>query len=229
MRTGHLRKDGSVDLSLERQTKLTSLNRYLRFKAGESIIEIAQKDNLEIEIARLSIATGRKMYESEQILILRDLKYTSAIEGERIRTETRIRVAPQIIDGLELLLKGKRKHVSVRKSTGEFIFVEVDDPEMISMGIEHARKILSLDERPAQNQTVVNIQNNQQNITEGNQGGSTGLSYEERLKRIQNAQKRTVGENDVIDVTPETPVTPIATRLESEETPQSNDEEWGDF
>lgn len=226
MRSGELRKDGSIEISTQIQTHLTDLNRYLRFKAGQTMAEIAIDDRVLPETVKTSVLRGRKAYESEQILVLRDLKYTSAVEGEKIRTETRIRVAPQIIDGLELLLKGKRVHVSVQKSTGEFLTMVVDDPEMISMGLEHARKILSLDERPAQNQTVVNIQNNQQNINESPQG-SSGLSYEERLKRIRGAQQKSLSvDNNVIDVTPEPE---IVVNAQEPEAPAMDDEKWGDF
>lgn len=197
MRTGELRKDGTVSVSLAVKNHLTDLNRYLRFRAGETFADIAIIDNITPEAAKNSVSTGRRMYEAEQLIELRDLKHQSAIATERIRKKARERTETLILDGLETLLSGKRTIASIRKSDGEIIIQEITDPEVISLGLEHARKIISIDERPAQNQTYVNIQNNQQNINEGSQGPAA-MSYEERLKRIRNAQVGVTSTNEQI-------------------------------
>lgn len=218
MRTGELRKDGTVSVSLAVKNHLTDLNRYLRFRAGETFADLAIADDITPEAAKLSVSTGRRMYEAEQLIELRDLKHQSAIATERIRKKARERTETLILDGLETLLSGKRTIASIRKSDGEIITQEITDPELISLGLEHARKIISIDERPAQNQTYVNIQNNQQNISESGQGAAA-MSYEERLKRIRNAQtgipsaneqiiEAEIIKSDVVEQPPETEATP---------------------
>src|SRR4051812_11240304 len=121
MRSGDLRKDGTMSVSLAVQTHLKDLNRYLRFRAGESWADIAVADGMTPEAVKNSVSVGRRMYEAEQLIELRDLKHQSAIATERIRKKARERTETLILDGLEKLLTGERTIASIRKSDGEII------------------------------------------------------------------------------------------------------------
>ncbi len=184
MRSATKRSDGSLEIS-KSDRMVADLARYLRFKHGESIIDIAQSEGTDPEAVKISVRKGRNMYEAEQILKLRDLKHTALIETEEIRRDIRRRISKQLVDSVERLLQGKRTVVEVNKLTGEVTLHEIVDPEVISMGIEHARKSISLDEKPAANQTTVNIQ---QNNGAGDGSISVESSYEQRLARIRARQ-----------------------------------------
>ncbi len=230
MRDAIERQDGSLEISRAVQDHLVDLNRYLRFRAGETFADIALKDNITPDAVKACVRRGRGMYEAEQIIELRDLKHQSAIASERIRKDVREQTQTMVVDGVIKLLHGKRTLSSINKMTGDILTKEIDDPDVISMGVEHAIKIIGLAERPAQSQTFVNIQNNQQNVSEA-PVGSTALSYEERLQRIRKAQSRTVTtEREVYDVEPE--------RSQSEDIPEvplvqpqepAKEDDWSDF
>lgn len=188
MRMAIRRPDGSVELSEKIEQSYADLDRYTRFKMGESFLQIAEADGLDPEVIKISIRKGRSMYEAGQIIELRDLKHEAAIEAEKIRREVRMRVATKIVDAIDLLLEGKQTVVQVNKLTGEVTFKDYVDPEVLSMGIEHARKIIALEEKPIANQTLVNIQQNTQNVGGNSLGENRDFSYEERLARIRRAQ-----------------------------------------
>lgn len=202
MRDASQDANGLIKVNASISKHIVDHDRYLRFAAGETFADIALKDGVLVDTVKNSVTNGRKMHEAEQIMELRDLKHRGAIGAERIRKRVREECDTLIVDGVVKLLKGKRTVASVRKSDGEIITEEFDDPDVISMGIEHARKIISLDEKPAQSQTFVNIQNNQ-NVGDV-PSTPNALSYEERLMRIRSAQthQKVVAsqQNDVIDV-----------------------------
>ncbi len=188
MRTAVVRKDGSLDISKEIEKTSIDLRRYLRFRDGETLLQIAESDQLTPDAVKISLRIGRQMHEASQMLTLRDLKYTGAIETEQIRQQVRDSVKDKIVSAVDQLLTGKRTIVETETATGKVTLHEIVDPEVISMGITHARKIVSLDEKPAANQTTVNIQNNQNNSGSEAPTPVGGLSYEDRLRNIRSAQ-----------------------------------------
>lgn len=188
MRSAHQHPDGSIEISKAITTFSKDRDRYDRFRAGEPIPDICIVDGISPEEALKSIRRGRLPVEAEQLLELRDLNHTQALAIARLRANARIRSETLVLDGLEKLLKGERTVASVLKETGEIITKEITDPEVISMGLEHAIKIMSIAERPAQNSTIVNVQQNQQNNYGDTPSGPTAQTYEERLKRIRSRQ-----------------------------------------
>lgn len=176
-------------------TGLLDYKRYRRHAEGESISDIAAADGINRKLAQESVTRGQKMFEGEQLLKLKTMKYQGAIDNETIRTEVRRRIADKIAGKIEDLLSGQRPIVEINKITGEVTIKMVIDPEVVALGLEHARKTISLDEKPAAGQTVVNIQNNQTNVSEGQ--AERESSYEERLQRIRSRQ---VSSREVIEV-----------------------------
>lgn len=216
MRAVRINSNGALDVATDIAKYSKDRDRYDRFRAGESVADICAADDIDPEKAIASIRQGRRTVEAEQILELRDLNHANAIEIARLRQRARIENETLVLDGLGKLLKGERVVTSVDKETGEILSETVTDPEVISMGLEHARKIMSIDERPAQNSTYVNIQTNQQN-NYGESQGSGAQTYEERLKRIRNLQISGRGEEPKVmeaeivhaeTVTPVEPETP---------------------
>lgn len=183
-----IRKDGSVDISKEVIKANVDLRRYLRFKDGETLLEIAEADNITPDAAKISLRIGRNMHEAGQLLVLRDLKYTGAIETEEIRAKVRASVSEKIVTAVDQLLTGERTVVETNLVTGQVTLHKIVDPEVVSMGITHARKIVSLDEKPAANQTTVNIQQNNNSGSGDGPVSVGGLSYEDRLRNIRLAQ-----------------------------------------
>lgn len=187
MRSAHQHPDGSIEISKAITTFSKDRDRYDRFRAGEPIPDICIVDGISPEEALKSIRRGRLPVEAEQLLELRDLNHTQALAIARLRANARIRSETLVLDGLERLLTGKRTETTVLKD-GQVVTREVVDPEVISMGLEHAIKIMSIAERPAQNSTIVNVQHNQQNNYGDTPSGPTAQTYEERLKRIRSRQ-----------------------------------------
>ena len=222
MRDAKLLKDGSSEVSVAIQRVTRDAERYQLHCSGMTVEQIAITENVDPEAIMTSIKRARSLHEAEQLIIHRNLKSKGAIENEQLRTRARKENTERILSSLAKLLEGTRVVPEIDKGSGKVTFREFTDPEVISMGLEHARKIISLDERPAQSQTFVSIQNNQQNnMGEGGLPSHVATTYEERLLRIRNAQAgRSQKEPEIIDVTPEsselTPA-PIVSEMESQE------------
>jgi hypothetical protein len=90
------------------------------------------------------------------------------------------------LDALDKLLDGKKIMVSRDKETGAFHMKEIDDPDVMATGLELYRKTVSLEEKPAQAPTIVNVQQNQNN----SQQPPGGWSFESILAKIREEQKR---------------------------------------
>jgi hypothetical protein len=183
MRGAFRRSDGTV--ALEKVNTLQSdLQRYMLFRQGMSVLDIARQEGADPKMIERSVKTGRGMYEGDQQIRLRDAKYESAIENEKIRNKVRTKVADKLVIKIDELLEGKRPIVETDKLTGLVTIHEITDPDVVAMGIEAAMTVISLKERPMPNQTIVNIQNNQ---GDGRIGGNE-LTFEERIERIHGAQ-----------------------------------------
>lgn len=181
LRSGEQRPDGSVALSSIDKT-LRDLERFHRFQSGEDMVTIASRDGLSVDAIKTSVRRGWNMFEAEQQIKLKHLKYQAAIANEEIRSDVRERVKNDIVTAIQGLLKGERTIAEVSRATGEVTLHTYIDPEMVALGIEAARKTISLEEKPSVGGTVVNIQQN--NMGDGG-GGGGGASYEERLERIK--------------------------------------------
>lgn len=213
MRAGLSRQEVSVAAKEQRLRKTQDdLRRYLLFiRENKTAAEIADLENVELRIITDSIKRGQVVYQADQHVRLRDAKYESAIDNEKIRASVRKRVANKIVDGIDTLLSGTRVIVETNKLTGEVTFHDVVDPDMIALGLEAACKAISLHERPMPNQTIVNIQNNQgDGAMRPNE-----LTFEERIDRIHAQQtgqpveadevipaSRQIIESTAVDVTP---------------------------
>lgn len=203
--------DGTVSITKAEKAGI-DLSRYQRFREGESIPEMARRDDVDPATVQRSVRAGQQIYEVQQQLKLRDLKYDTAIENEVLRKALRDKVAVQLVEAIETLLSGKRTVVEVDKITGAVSFKEFTDPDVISLGIDHAIKSLSFAERPASNQTIVNVQQN--NNPGGGDGSSDGAgSYEERLERIRSRQRP---KSNVINVTATDVTEETVTAVEAE-------------
>jgi len=198
-------------LSTKPETGFVDLQRFQRFTGGESIQEISLQDGIGFEIAKTSVRRGLQMFEAQQQIILKAKRYDAAIENEEIRAEARAKVKHKLVDAIDVLLSGKKTVIEVDRNSGAMVFHEITDPEIIAMGVEAARKMLSMEEKPTPS-TIVNIQQN--NNTEGATGVSLGLTFEERLARIQRAQS---GEED--DPVIEAEATEVSETKEAEESP----------
>lgn len=195
------------------------LQRYLKFRDGLGIVEIAAMEGIDPKAVQSSLRIGRQMYELEQQMRLRDAKYETAIQNEKLRSRIHKRVADQLIDAIDKLLQGKRRIVETNKATGQVTFHDIDDPEVIAMGIAAAQKAISLEERPTSTGTVVNVLQSTSNEGGGN-GQTTDLTFEQRLRTIRAAQVRqipasseTPASRQIIEVE----ATPVEAELVSEE------------
>ena len=198
MRTAVERPDGSLEISRKIDQAQTDLDRYLRMRAGETVVQIAASDRVDVETVLKSCRKGRGMFEAQQLLEIRDLKHEGALETEKIRRDVREKIKDKLIPAVEKLLEGKRQVAEVNKVTGQVTIREFDDPDVITMGIEQARKLISLDEKPSP-QTLVQIQQN--NVNQESTPSREG-SFEERLTRIRQKQAGVaVGPADVIETT----------------------------
>lgn len=201
---------------------LTDMTRYMLFRNGDSILEMARREGLKPENIARSVRAGHAMYEAEQQMKLRDARIEGALENEKIRENLRYGLSQKIMNALTWMLTGKMEETEIDPVTGnKKVIREWVDPEIISKGLEHARKLTSLEEKPMPSQTVVNIQQN--NVGSDVVGGG-GNSYEERLERIRRMQ-------DGQPVTP-APEVPMSRRIiettaqeVQEDTPKKG-EEW---
>jgi hypothetical protein len=223
MRAGRINPDGNLEISTAIAKFSKDRDRYERFRAGVAIGDICVEDQIDPEKAIASIRQGRMLVEAEQLLELRDLNHSNAVAVARMRAKARIEHETLVLDGLEKLLKGKRTITSIDKESGQILTEIIDDPEVISMGLEHARKIMSIDERPAANSTYVNIQTNQQN-NYGEGPSSKAETYEERLKRIRNSQ---IANNQPEPVVIEAEIVKVESTEPSADPPEQKD--WENF
>ena len=168
--------------TVERRESVNVL-RLRRFKAGETADEIAQSEGVRVDTVLYGL---RRAEERKQMLFmwkLMDLRLEGAIENERIRKRIRRDLSEKLIKAVDCLLSGKRAVIARNPNTGEIIVHDTIDPEVIAMGVEQARTLLSLEEKPAPNPIYVNIQNNAGDSAEGRT--DKDWSYEERIDRIR--------------------------------------------
>lgn len=195
--------DGTLSVSEEVSGFEIHRSRYKRFMDGLTFEEIALDDNVTVGTVKQSINQGRAIEEAAELIKIRALKHRGAIETEKLRADIREETAPLIILGLKTLLEGKKTVPEINPVTGVVTMHEYVDPEVVAMGIEQTAKILSMQERPAQSQTFVNIQNNQNNLGADGPATSSAITYEERVRRIRTVQLEASGKGRVFEATAE--------------------------
>jgi hypothetical protein len=218
-----------MEISTKIERAHVDLLRYLDFRDLGSYVQVAEKWQISPETAKLSIRNGQRMHESQQQLQLRQLKYDGALTNETIRQEIRDFIQSpddagppknRLIAAIQTLLKGERPVVS--DIGGQKVVQYIIDPEVVAMGLKELREAISLAEKPAQNQTTVNIQQNNM----GGEGSAAGgdLTYEDRLARVRARQR---GERPVIEAQARTieDVKPVEAELIEPDDKQEGD--WG--
>lgn len=188
--------------------------RYERFKKGETIEQIAEKDGVKVETIRLAILAFDKKYELlTQNAIVRE-RLEGELSNEKLRAAIRTRVHAKVLKAIDTLVTGERKYVSFDQTKGKFVTVKATDFNMMLAGIKEFQKLVSLEQKPQVPTTVVNV--NQTN----NNNPAQGEDFEERMRRIKKQQKESIeaaeAEKKVIDVEP----------VEEEEEEEAEEPEW---
>jgi hypothetical protein len=160
------------------------VSRLERFKAGETIEEIAEKDEVCPATVLASIQRGAARDQMLQLMRLFDMKLTGAIENELVRQQLRKEYRKKLTETIGTLLSGRRQLPITNRITGETTIIEIIDPEIMAQGVELLIEILGLKVKPAPN-FLPNLQNNE---VEYNEGSTIG--YEERLEKIRARQSR---------------------------------------
>lgn len=174
--------------------------RYQRFKQGETIEEIAEADDVKVETIRLAIlAFDKKFALLTQNAIVRE-RLDGELSNEKLRAAIRSRVHNKVLKAIDTLVTGERKYVSFDQTKGKFVTVKATDFNMMLAGIREFQKLVSLEQKPAAPQTVVNV--NQTNVN----NPAHGEDFEERMRRIKQKQKESIAAAEaaekVIDVEP---------------------------
>ncbi len=151
-------------------------DRLVRYEAGETIDEIAEKDGITPETAALCIKDIERRIDFSKLRELRILKYEGAISNEKIRNQYR-----------KDLQAATKKAIKALLTSGD----AKDKVEGAKLYI----KVVSLEEKPVAPQTTVNVQ--QTNITENSVSGPP-QKMEERIAQIRKMQLE--GHAKAIDV-----------------------------
>jgi len=170
-------------------------DRYIRFQTGHSMEEIAKDDGVSFSEVQLSIESAAREDHVRRQRALIDLRMEAQIENEKIRKRTRIKFASEAETALGKLLIGERTVVQKNKETGELSLFSYTDVDTIALGLEHFRKSISLEEKPAPAPgMVVNVQSNttQNNILGGPMNGGKPMSFEERIQMIRQKQRESL-------------------------------------
>jgi hypothetical protein len=170
---------------IARSGESVDVHRFESFREGQTVEEIAERENVCPSTVRSSIQRGAARDQMLRMIELIELKIDAAIENERIRQRIREEHSQRLIKAIEVLLSGKRSVLITHPVTGKVTIQEIIDPDVIAMGIEQVIKILGLEEKPVPNPINVNIQNNQLESRM-----DTDLFYEDRLARIRAAQEQ---------------------------------------
>ena len=152
-------------------------DRLVRYEAGETLIEIAEKDGISIESVAASIKDIEKRIDFSKLRELRVLKFDGAISNEKIRNQYRKDLAAATKKAVKSLLNS-------------------EDPKSKAEGIKLYLKVVSLEEKPAAPTTTVNVQQTNANISESS---GPPQKMEERIAHIRKMQLEA---HKVIDVEP---------------------------
>jgi len=175
-----------------------ALIRYEMFRAGKTIQEIADEEDVSVETVRGSIREEK---------VRRNLELRERVEHEnnRLRRRAQRELENDFLSALKRLLQGQ-KEVPFSVSGGDIVSRFIEDPKALMLGIEQYRKTVSLEEKPMQAPTtVVNVQQN---------NGPMAPDFEERIRKIRKAQQESIdAAKKVVDV-------------ETEEVEEEKEPEW---
>ena len=138
-----------MNLAIQRRESVDVL-RLGRFKAGETVEEIAESEGVTPGTVLAGVQRAQKRKEMFLLFELVDMKLQGALDNERIRHRIRSELSEKLVSALELLLSGKRTIIISNPITGEIVAEEIIDPEVIAIGIEQVIKIISIEQRPEQ-------------------------------------------------------------------------------
>ena len=196
LRTAVQLSDGHIQVSDQVSGKIADLERYEKFSQGMEISQIAKEEGRDPEFIAKSIKQGQLIFEQGQEIRLRDLRYRAELINEQAKSEIRMESIPEGKKAVKSLLEGKRTVVECNKITGEVVLHEIRDPDVQVQGLEQLRKMIDFDKKPTP-QTVVNIQqNNQNNSDSGPRNSSGDRSYEDSIARIRRQQLQIESRSD---------------------------------
>jgi len=164
-----------------------ALIRYEMFRAGKTIQEIADEEDISVETVRGSIREEK---------VRSNLEVRERVEhaNNRLRRRVQRKLENDYLSALKKLLQGQ-KEVPFSVSGGEIVSRFIEDPKALMLGIEQYRKTVSLEEKPMQAPTtVVNVQQN---------NGTRAPDFEERMRRIRKQQEESIAAAEaekVVDV-----------------------------
>lgn len=201
-----------------------------RFDKGATLEEIATEDGLDVRIAELSVRRGHKVEVMRMAHRINKLKLKAQLDNEELRDKIRSRLGDKLLQAIESMLEGQQVIVSKDKETGAILTETITNPKIQAVGVEQFRKAVSLEEKPAPPQTIVNVQQN--NSTPS--ASSEGLDFESRLRAIRQKQRETAikGEPAIEAEAHEVRDEPSADRQEGPESDAekpSEDTKWEDF
>jgi hypothetical protein len=213
--------------------KSLDVQRFERFIAGETALEIAEADGITPKNAEKSIRQGMLSEQARGQAELVQLQTQSAIDAEHLRKKVRETLKDKVPVAIETLLSGARTVVS-KKNDGTLQSETFVDPDVVAVGLQEFRRTVAMDQKPGPAVAITNItQTNVQN------NGDAGLfDFESALEEIRRKQGK------VIDVAPE-PLVPNDTRplsehrgvpipddvtvVSAEEAKRREEDPWGDF
>jgi hypothetical protein len=171
-----------------------SVKRYRRHLEGESIEEIAKKDEISVTWAKNAVRKGKTLLETQLQRRTSLLRLQNELAKAQIQRRVHDEVGDDIIGGIKTLCKGNKEVAVYDEKTRRFVKTTIkNDTKTIVAGIEQARKVGSIDERPSPAQTLINVQQQVNTSTD-----ISGTDFEGRLSKIREAQKNRNA--DVIDV-----------------------------
>ncbi len=189
-----------------------ALERLQRLQNGESIEQITKADGVTEKTVRDSLNEARHLTRTAVEQRVLDLKLQGAEIKEQLRNEILKEFNTALRKAIKMLLTGMREAAFFDQRSGRVITKKIVDPTMIVAGVEQLRKIGALDEKPAANTQILNIQQNTRNSVYGGQGED----FEERMRRIRKAQQESIkaaAAEKLVDV-------------ESEEVEEEKEPEW---
>ena len=118
-----------------------------RFKAGETLEEIAESSGVFPGTVAASVRRAQAREEMLVTFELIELWLKGALDNERLRKQVR-KLFPQYLNAIEILLSGRRTLIHTNEFTGEVVLVDIEDPDVLAMGLEQFRRSTSMEERP---------------------------------------------------------------------------------
>lgn len=158
---------------------------YDKFVSGIDIEDIAESMNMTTMNAMNYIKAEEREISTTNQIRLRHLKEQTALANEEHRQKVQSRLTGKYDEAIEALLSGKKMVVETAKD-GTVTIHEFVDTDVVAAGVREFRKTVSMEERPAPPQTII------QNINQGNAVNVTAgpkFDFESELKKIRKAQK----------------------------------------